>query len=127
MEFVPETSDGTIDIEVEVDTREFAGRDIVFFEKLSDAEENIIATHEDIDDEGQTVSFPEPVTEPENPGKGYPKTGAFAEVDPITASIAVILLCGITGATYAFVRRSRKQTDAITEMEEEVLAGANED
>ena len=128
-EFVPETPDGTIDVEIEIDARELAGHDIVFFEKLSDAEENIIATHEDIDDEGQTVNFPEPepAPEPENPGKGYPKTGAFAKVDPITASVAVILLCGIAGATYAFVRHSRKQTDAITEMQEEVLAGADED
>ena len=128
-EFVPETPDGTIDVEVEIDTRELAGRDIVFFEKLADAQENIVATHEDINDDGQTVSFPEPepVPEPENPGKGYPKTGAFAEVDPVTASVAVILLCGIAGATYAFVRRSRKQTDAIAEMEEGVLAGADED
>ena len=59
-EFVPETPDGTIDVEVEIDTRELAGRDIVFFEKLADAQENIVATHEDINDDGQTVSFPEP-------------------------------------------------------------------
>lgn len=128
-EFVPETPDGTIDVEVEIDTRELAGRDIVFFEKLSDAQENIVATHEDINDDGQTVSFPEPepVPEPENPGKGYPKTGAFAEVDPVTASVAVILLCGIAGATYAYVRRSRKQTDAIEKMEEEALTTVDED
>lgn len=128
-EFVPESPDGTIDVEVEIDARELAGRDIVFFEKLADAQENIIATHEDINDDGQTVSFPEPepVPEPENPGKGYPKTGAFAEVDPVAASVAVILLCGIAGATYAYVRRSRKQTDAIEKLEEEVLAGADED
>lgn len=128
-EFVPETPDGTIDVEVEIDTRELAGRDIVFFEKLSDAQENIVATHEDINDDGQTVSFPEPepAPEPENPGKGYPKTGAFAEVDPVTASVAVILLCGIAGATYAYVRRSRKQTDAIEKMEEEALTTVDED
>lgn len=128
-EFTPETPDGTIDVEIEIDSRELAGHDIVFFEKLADIEENIIATHEDIEDEGQNVSFPEPESEPvlENPGKGYPKTGAFAEVDPVTASVAVILLCGISGATYAFVRRARKQTEAITEMEEEVLAATDED
>lgn len=128
-EFVPETPDGTIDVEVEIDTRELAGHDIVFFEKLADAQENIVATHEDINDDGQTVSFPEPepVPEPENPGKGYPKTGAFAEVDPVTASVAVILLCGIAGATYAYVRRFRKQTDAIEKMEEEALTAVDED
>lgn len=128
-EFTPETHDGTIDVEIEIDTRDLAGHDIVFFEKLSDAEENIIATHEDIDDEGQSVSFPEPepVPEPENPGKGYPKTGAFAEVDPATASVAVMLLCGAAGATYAYIRRARKQADAISEMEKEVLEASDED
>lgn len=128
-EFTPETPDGTIDVEIEIDTRDLAGHGIVFFEKLTDAEENIIATHEDINDDGQTVSFPEPepMPEPENPGKGYPKTGAFAEVDPVTASVAVILLCGIAGATYAYVRRSRKHTDAIAEMEEEALTAVDDD
>lgn len=128
-EFVPETPDGTIDVEVEIDTRELAGHDIVFFEKLADEQENIVATHEDINDGGQTVGFPEPepVPEPENPGKGYPKTGAFAEVDPVTASVAVILLCGIAGATYAFIRRSRKQTDTIAEAEEDALAATDEE
>lgn len=124
-EFTPETPDGTIDVEMEINTSELAGHDIVFFEKLADIDENIIATHEDIDDEGQTVSFPEPVSE--NPGKGYPKTGAFAEVDPATASIAVILLCGIAGATYAFIHRARKQTDAVDEMEKEALETADEE
>ena len=126
-EFVPETPDGTIDVEVEIDARELAGHDIVFFEKLSDAEESIIATHEDINDEGQTVSFPELVNEPENSGKDYPKTGAFADVDPVTASVAVILLCGIAGVTYAFVRRSRKNANAIAAMEEEALIAADEE
>lgn len=126
-EFTPETSDGTIDVEMEVDTSELAGHDIVFFEKLADVDENIIATHEDIDDEGQTVSFPEPAPEPENPGKGYPKTGAFAEIEPVTASVIVVLLCGIAGATYAFISRARKQTDAIDEMEKEVLEAADEE
>ena len=123
-EFTPETPDGTVDVEMEIDTSELAGHDIVFFEKLSDAGENIVATHEDINDDGQTVSFQESV--PENPGKGYPKTGAFVEVDPVTASVVVILICSIAGATYAFVRRSRKQTESITEMEEEALAAIDE-
>ena len=99
----------------------------MFFEKLSDAQENIVATHEDVNDDGQTVSFPEPVPESENPGKGYPKTGAFAEVDPVATSVAVILFCGIAGATYAYVRRSRTQTHAIEKMEEEALTAADED
>ena len=116
-EFTPETPDGTIDVNVEIDTTELAGHDIVFFEKLSDAQENIISTHEDIDDEGQTVSFPEP----ENPGKGYPKTGGFADVDPIAASLVVLAICAATGAVAAYFYRTRRQVKAIDEVEREVL------
>ena len=75
-EFVAESADGTVDVEVTLDTRELAGHDLVFFEKLADSQENVIATHEDLNDEGQTVSIPAE----ETPGKGYPKTGAFADV-----------------------------------------------
>ncbi len=100
---------------VEMDTTALEETSIVFFEKLADADENVIAVHEDIDDEGQTVTFPEPEAAPDEPvpGKGYPKTGAFAEVDPVTASFLVIALCGCAGATYAYIRRSRNQIKTI--------------
>lgn len=123
-EFTPESADGTIDVEIALDTTELAGKDIVFFEKLADADENVIATHEDLNDEGQTVSFADV---PETPGKGYPKTGAFAEVDPLAASLTVILLCGTAGATYAYIRRSRKQVKDIEGIEEEVIGSAKGD
>lgn len=126
-EFTPETPDGTIDIELEVNTMDLAGHDIVFFEKLTDAQESIIATHEDIDDEGQTISFPTPEPTPEEPGKGYPKTGGFADVDPVTASVLVIALCGLTGAAYAYIRRSKKQISDAAALEDEVLSTTDED
>lgn len=125
-EFTPETPDGTIDVEMEIDASELAGHDIVFFEKLADASENIIAAHEDIDDEGQTVSFPEPSPEPENPGKGYPKTGAFADVDPIAASLLVVAICGCAGAAYAYIRRARMHADAIDKVEKEAREADDE-
>lgn len=115
-EFTPEEADGTIDIEMTIDTSELEGHDIVFFEKLADIDENVIATHEDIEDEGQTVSFPdEPV-----PGKGYPKTGGIADMDPVKASVMAIALCAIGGAYYAYARRSRRQIAKIGAIEEEV-------
>ena len=116
-EFTPETSDGTIDVEMVIDASELAGHDIVFFEKLADVSESIIATHEDIDDEGQTVSFPEPAPEPENPGKGYPKTGGLADVDPVAASLFVIAVCACAGAAYAYIRCARRQIKAVEEAE----------
>lgn len=133
MDFTPESADGTVDVTVEMDTTGLAGKSVVFFEKLADIDESIIAVHEDIDDEGQTVTFPtpepvpdEPVPDEPVPGKGYPKTGAFADVDPLAASVLVIALCGCAGATYAYIRRSRNQIKAIDALEEEVLNSADE-
>ena len=120
LEFTPETPDGTIDVEIKLDTTDLAGHDIVFFEKLTDEDENIIAVHEDIEDEGQTVNFPEPVPEPENPGKGYPKTGGIADVDSLAASLFVIAVCGCAGAAYAYIRRARRQIKAVEDAEEAV-------
>ena len=122
-EFTPEEAGGTIDIEMTIDTSELEGHDIVFFEKLADIDENVIATHEDIEDEGQTVSIPAE----DVPGKDYPKTGAFADVDPVTASLLVIAACGICGACYAYIRGARKRIAAIESLESEVLEGAEED
>ena len=123
MQFTSESADGTVDVEVSLDTVEFAGHDLVFFEKLADEQENVIATHEDIDDEGQTIKVPAEDT----PGKGYPKTGAFADVDPAAASLLVIALCGAAGAYYSYIRRSRKQIAMVNSIEEEMMAEADED
>lgn len=122
-EFVAESADGTVDVEVTLNTADLAGHDLVFFEKLADGQENVIATHEDIEDEGQTVSIPAE----DVPGKGYPKTGAFADVDPVAASLLVIAACGICGAYYAYIRGARKRIAAIEALESEVLEGAEED
>lgn len=54
--FIPETADGTIEIEFPLDTRDLAWKSIVVFEKLFYGEDEI-ASHEDIEDEGQTVTF----------------------------------------------------------------------
>lgn len=124
--FTPDTPDGTIDVTVSLDTTGLAGKSVVFFEKLADTDETVIAVHEDIDDEGQSVTFAEEVPEPETPGKGYPKTDGFADVDPVAASLLVIALCGCAGAGYAYIRRSRNMAKAIDALEEEALDGADE-
>lgn len=122
-EFTPEEADGTIDIEVTIDTSALKGHDIVFFEKLADLDENVIAVHEDIDDAGQTVSFPEePV-----PGKGYPKTGGLADMDPLKASVMVIALCAMGGAYYAYIRRAHRQIAMCESIEDELVKEELED
>lgn len=123
MQFTAENADGIVDVEVSLDTTELTGHDLVFFEQLADEQENVIATHEDIDDEGQTIKVPAKDT----PGKGYPKTGAFADVSPAAASLLVIALCGAAGAYYSYIRRARKQIAMADAIEEEVMSEADAD
>ncbi len=126
--FTPEAPDGTVGVAVDLDTTDLAGKSVVFFERLTDEAESIIAVHEDINDEGQTVSFPEPgpvpeeAPEPETPGKGYPKTGGIANADPVAASMAVIALCGCAGAGYACMRRNRARAESVDGGEEAPVA-----
>ena len=60
-DFVPEAPDGTVEVVFELDTAELAGKSLVFFEKLADDGDNVIAKHEDIGDEGQTIELRSPM------------------------------------------------------------------
>ena len=58
-EFTPNTENGTVDIEFTFDATALSGTDVVVFEKVFDvATKTEICSHEDISDEGQTVSIP---------------------------------------------------------------------
>ena len=60
--FVPEEREGTVDVEFKFDGSELEGSVAVVFETLYDAEGTIQAEHKDIDDENQTIYFPEIAT-----------------------------------------------------------------
>ena len=114
-DFAPEAPDGTVEVVFELDTADLAGKSLVFFEKLADDGDNVIAKHEDIGDEGQTIELPEPDA-PQNPvGKGYPKTGADAAKAAVAASAAVIVGCGAAGAAYAAAKRRKKAGEGVEE------------
>lgn len=57
--FTPETADGVAVVAVTIDSTELAGADLVMFEQLT-LNGEIIATHEDPNDEDQTVHVTEP-------------------------------------------------------------------
>lgn len=57
--FTPETADGVAVVTVTIDSTELAGADLVMFEQLT-LNGEIIATHEDPNDEDQTVHVTEP-------------------------------------------------------------------
>lgn len=57
--FTPETADGVAVVTVTIDSTELAGADLVMFEQLT-LNGEVIATHEDPNDEDQTVHVTEP-------------------------------------------------------------------
>lgn len=54
--FIATSSNGTVDVEFTFDARELKGHSLVVFEKIYHAESGVeVASHEDVNDEGQTV------------------------------------------------------------------------
>lgn len=51
--------DGTVEIKFEFDATELAGKEVVVFEKVYTWDGKLVATHEDIDDEDQDITYPE--------------------------------------------------------------------
>ena len=56
--FTPTVSNGTVVIEFEFNGSFIAGKTVVVYERLYDLSDELIASHEDIDDMNQTITFP---------------------------------------------------------------------
>ena len=59
LDFTPTSSEGTVELIYTFDASALAGRSVVVFEDLYQ-DENAVASHADINDEGQTVTFGQP-------------------------------------------------------------------
>jgi len=59
--FIPETASGTVEVAFDLVGADLAGKTLVIFEKLY-LNEQEIASHEDLNDEGQTIHVPEVCT-----------------------------------------------------------------
>ena len=59
LDFTPTSSEGTVELTYTFDGSALAGKSVVVFEDLYQ-DENVVASHADINDEGQTVTFGEP-------------------------------------------------------------------
>ena len=68
LEFTPTTSEGTVELTYTFDASALAGRAVVVFEDLYQGD-SFVASHADLEDEGQTISF------------GQPEIGTTATVD----------------------------------------------
>lgn len=100
VEFTPTTSDGTVDVEVEIDATKLAGKDVVAFEDVKNDNKTVV-THADINDKGQTVHV-----KGETPKKngGIPQTG-----EAMTAfAIGGAGVLGVLGGAAALAKRRMK-------------------
>lgn len=105
-EFVAEGSNGTVEVTFEFDASKIEeGAALVAFEEVLDVNGNVIAVHQDLEDEGQTVV----VDNPETPGTPYDKTGG--NLLPVWVLIGALVLCGGAAGTYALRSRCRKDAD----------------
>ena len=68
LEFTPTSSEGSVELTYTFDVSALAGKSVVVFEDLYQ-DENVVASHADINDEGQTVTF------------GQPEIGTTATID----------------------------------------------
>ena len=68
LEFTPTSSEGSVELTYTFDGPALAGKSVVVFEDLYQGE-NVVASHADINDEGQTVTF------------GQPEIGTTATID----------------------------------------------
>lgn len=85
--FTPEAESGTITVKFKVNTSKLAGKDLVVFEKLYDEDDDEVSSHEDLNDEGQTVK----ITSKPNPNTSATITGITA-----LAAVGVASLIGVS-------------------------------
>ena len=97
---------GSVDVGFEIDARALEGKELVAFEKLKDASDATIATHEDINDAKQTVSVTERVTPPSSPGQPQTATNMVKTGDMGIWAICVSAIVGMGAlAAYVWLRR----------------------
>lgn len=84
--FTPKEPNGTIDLKYEVDENILKGKITVVFESLYSENDELITTHEDINDEAQTVYFPSIKTSAKDQKTGNRKgeNGETTIVDTVT-------------------------------------------
>ena len=127
--FTPEEESGSAIVEIAFDASGLDGHSLVVFEKLYDCDGNLVASHEDLSDEGQTVIVditeePETPDTPDTPeDEDTPSTTTTTTSTPETstgtygktgvdlaapiAAIVIVMCAGTACAVYA-IRRKRK-------------------
>ena len=111
--FTPDSADGYVDVTFQVDASKLAGSKLVAFETLS-VDGTKVAAHEDLTDEGQTVTVESPEGgTPSGGSSSYPNTGQ----GPVAAALIAAGLTAVGAAGIRGARRRRKTGDDEAEPE----------
>ena len=114
--FTPTEPNGSVEVAFSFNGSELAGHRTVAFESLA-LDGNVVATHEDIEDEGQSVDLVEKPS-PGNPKTGLAQTGDTNKVLPLVC-LAVVAALAATLAALREKRRSHADDEAESEEKEE--------
>lgn len=72
-DFTPTSENGTVDVDIKTDASKMGQKGMVAFEELKDNKGQTIATHADINDNGQTINRQQPVVGVGRPGSPVPQ------------------------------------------------------
>ena len=101
--FTPEEPNGSVEVALSFDGSALAGHRTVAFESLA-LDGDVVATHEDIEDEGQIVDLVEKPS-PGNPTAGLAQTGDTNNVVPL---ICLAVVAALIAALVALHERRAK-------------------
>lgn len=109
--FVPDSSDGTQEVAFTFDGAELSGHAVVAFESLAlDGRE--VASHADVNDEGQTVELVPPETpQTPTPGGKLPQTGDELPIAGICALAAAGCAASVIGIARSIGSRRREEDE----------------
>lgn len=89
--FTPEASEGTVNVEFTFNASALKGKTIVVFEKAyQDGKE--VATHEDINDKGQTVTVSDYKSQEGNDNDNLPRTGENSSIILVASGFSIIII-----------------------------------
>lgn len=120
--FTPTEPNGSVEVTFSFNGSELAGHRTVAFESLA-LDGNVVATHEDIEDEGQSVDLVE------KPGPGNPKTGLAqtGDTNKILPLVCLVVLAALAATLAALHEKRRDRADDETESEEKEEGSEEED